>query len=151
MTTDPPAAFGTLLKRYRVAAGLTQEELAERSGLSVRGISDLERGRRSHPYHGTIRLLADTLGLTEEERSVLSATARPGAGATVPATTADPPSNLPNPVTSFIGREDDRRAVCQLLDSSEVRLINLTSPGEVGKTRLALRVAAEARRSYSDG
>ena len=39
--------FGDLLRRYRTAAGLTQEELAERAGLSTRGISDLERGARS--------------------------------------------------------------------------------------------------------
>ena len=43
--------------------GLTQEELAERSGLSARGISDLERGRRSRPYFETVRLLASALGL----------------------------------------------------------------------------------------
>src|SRR3954454_11800262 len=61
MATEPPTTFGDWLRRYRLAAGLTQELLAERAGLSVRGISDLERGRRSSPYYGTVRMIADAL------------------------------------------------------------------------------------------
>jgi transcriptional regulator with XRE-family HTH domain len=61
--------FGDLLRRHRLAAGLTQEELAERASLSRRGISDLERGARSHPYRETVRVLADALGLAGGERS----------------------------------------------------------------------------------
>ena len=52
MASAHPFTFGQLLKRYRTAAGLTQEALAERAGLSARGISDMERGLRRAPYHG---------------------------------------------------------------------------------------------------
>ena len=55
-------SFGDLLRRLRSAASLSQEELAERAGLSVRGISDLERGLRQAPRLETVRLLADALG-----------------------------------------------------------------------------------------
>src|SRR5258708_7489338 len=56
-------SFGPLLRRYREAAGLTQEELAVRASLSARGISDLERGRRQTPRLETVRLLAEALAL----------------------------------------------------------------------------------------
>ncbi len=49
--------FGVLLRRYRVSAGLTQEELAERAGVSTRGISDLERGAHGLPRRDTLQLL----------------------------------------------------------------------------------------------
>jgi transcriptional regulator with XRE-family HTH domain len=53
-----PQAFGALL--HRLAAGLSQAELAERAGLSARGISDLERGVRQAPYPATLRRLAES-------------------------------------------------------------------------------------------
>jgi DNA-binding XRE family transcriptional regulator len=63
-TTPVPGAkskqevrFGEVLRRYRVAAGLTQEALAERAAMSARGISDLERAARTHPYPATVRRL----------------------------------------------------------------------------------------------
>jgi transcriptional regulator with XRE-family HTH domain len=71
------SAFGVLLQRQRLSAGLSQEELAERSGLSRRGISDLERGRRLAPYLATVRRLADALHLSEAERTALLTAARP--------------------------------------------------------------------------
>jgi DNA-binding beta-propeller fold protein YncE/transcriptional regulator with XRE-family HTH domain len=61
--------FGTLLRHHRLAAGLTQEELAERAHLSARGISDLERGARSTPRKETVQLLANALALSDEERT----------------------------------------------------------------------------------
>ncbi|MDQ5818577.1 MAG: helix-turn-helix domain-containing protein, partial [Actinomycetota bacterium] len=67
-TRGQDAPFGAHLRRLRDAAGLTQEELAERASLTARGISDLERGRRRHPYPHTVRSLADALGLSEDER-----------------------------------------------------------------------------------
>src|SRR5579859_1515483 len=68
--TDGSASFGVLL-RYRLAAGLSQEELAERAGLSRRGLSDLERGARRTPYPATVRRLAEALGLAEADRAAL--------------------------------------------------------------------------------
>ena len=55
------SAFGTLLRRHRLSAGLSQEQLAERAGLSRRGIADLERGARRSPYPDTIERLAVAL------------------------------------------------------------------------------------------
>ena len=69
------ATFGDLLRRHRQAAGLTQEELAARTGLSVRGLSDLERGARAVPRKDTLRLLVEALGLAGAERAALVAAA----------------------------------------------------------------------------
>src|ERR1051326_2379709 len=71
MANEARLTFGELLRRYRAAAGLTQEELAERAGLSGRGIADLERGARAAPYPLTVRRLADGLRLGEHERAAL--------------------------------------------------------------------------------
>jgi predicted ATPase/class 3 adenylate cyclase/DNA-binding XRE family transcriptional regulator len=74
----PPSdvPFGDLLRQLRKAAGLTQAELAERAGLSERGLNDLERGARLTPRRDTIALLADALGLTGEQRAAFVAAAR---------------------------------------------------------------------------
>jgi transcriptional regulator with XRE-family HTH domain len=60
-TSEQGAPFGTQLRRLREAAGLTQEELASRSGLSAIAVSSLERGARKRPYPHTVRSLADAL------------------------------------------------------------------------------------------
>ncbi len=75
MATSQSTAFGTLLRRYRVRAGLTQEQLAERAGLSARAITALERGVNRAPQRDTFRLLVDALGLADEERAALEAAA----------------------------------------------------------------------------
>ncbi len=79
MDTDGPAgrkqvSFGALLKHYRVAAGLSQEALAERAGLSVRAVSAYERQLRQAPYRDTVRLLVQGLGLAAPEAAALEAT-----------------------------------------------------------------------------
>jgi len=76
--TAPAPSFGALLKRYRLAAGLTQEELAERAGLSVRAISDLERGLHRSPQKETVNLLADALRLKPDDRVALQGAGRVG-------------------------------------------------------------------------
>jgi class 3 adenylate cyclase len=73
MITEQVTEFGELLRRYRVAAGLSQEALAARAGLSARGISDLERGLRHAPQRQTLQLLAEALGLSAEQRATLEA------------------------------------------------------------------------------
>src|SRR5919205_261441 len=70
------AGVGTLLRRYREAAGLSQEELAERAGLSARGVSDLERVLRRTPYPATMRRLAAALALSADDRAILLAATR---------------------------------------------------------------------------
>jgi transcriptional regulator with XRE-family HTH domain len=71
MTTTSSSTFGALLRRRRLVAGLTQEELAERAGLSARGVQDLERGVRLAPRPETVRLLVDALQLSAEARDEL--------------------------------------------------------------------------------
>src|SRR5579859_5034876 len=68
--------FGDLLRRYRAAAGLTQEDLAERAGLSVQAIGALERGLRRRPHRDTLDLLAAALALSPEQRATFTAAAR---------------------------------------------------------------------------
>src|ERR671930_1282686 len=87
MAAPQALAFGELLKRYRVAAGLTQAQLAERAGLSERAISDLERGARRVPQRATLQLLAEALGLAGAEQGVLEA----AVVRTRPPTTAEGP------------------------------------------------------------
>jgi transcriptional regulator with XRE-family HTH domain len=74
MVGEQDLTFGSRLRGLREGAGLTQEELALRAGLSPRAISALERGERQRPYPHTVRTLAEALGLTEEERASLLAT-----------------------------------------------------------------------------
>ncbi|HEX4255286.1 MAG TPA: helix-turn-helix transcriptional regulator, partial [Streptosporangiaceae bacterium] len=59
---DDPAALGDRLRAHRRSAGISQQELAERSGLTVRMISNLESGRTRWPFPNSLRRLADALG-----------------------------------------------------------------------------------------
>ncbi len=138
--TSPP--FGDLLRRARLAAGLSQGALAKRAGLSERGVSDLERGARRHPRPETIGRLADALGLSPPARAAWSAAARDGSA---------PDAPWPRPLTSFIGRETEVAAIAALARRRDTRLITLSGPGGVGKTRLALRVAEAAAGSFPGG
>jgi transcriptional regulator with XRE-family HTH domain len=72
MADRPGDAFGALLKRHRLTAGLTQEEMAERAGISARAVSDLERGGGRTPRLETVGLLAAGLGLSAEQRRACS-------------------------------------------------------------------------------
>ena len=67
MSIQPSNPFGLLLRRHRLAAGLTQEALAERARLSVAAIYTLERGSRRAPRKETLALLAEALALTASE------------------------------------------------------------------------------------
>ena len=152
MATDERPTFGELLRRYRLAAGLTQETLAERAGLSVRGLSDLERGARRVPHPDTVRRLVQVLDLSDAERAVLRAVrdrhAAAGANAGG-AQRAPPPAALLAPPTSFVGRERELAEVRRLLGTA--RLLTLTGTGGIGKTRLALQVAGVTGPAFADG
>lgn len=145
------SSFGALLRRYREAAGLTQEELAGRAGLSARGISDLERGKRHTPRRDTVELLADALALPTHQRSLLAAAARPMAPRTPTVVATAPRHNLPAQLTPLLGREREAHWAADLLMRADARLLTLTGPGGVGKTRLALAVAEDLLGDFEDG
>lgn len=83
--------FAAMVQRWRHMANLTQEGLAERSGLSPRSIQNLERGRVSRPRRESVRLLADALGLTGADRTAFVHAARLG---------------TPTPITTWRGVTD---------------------------------------------
>jgi predicted ATPase/DNA-binding XRE family transcriptional regulator len=139
------AAFAAVLRRFRAAAGLTQEELAERAGLTAKAISALERGERRRPYPHTVRALAAALELDELDRASLVAAvplARRGRQPPVPAS-----GHTDESLTASVGRDVELAEVLELLARPDVRLLTVTGPGGVGKTHLALRAAAAARRT----
>ena len=148
--------FGELLRGFRMAAGLSQEELAERARLSAGAISTLERSARRAPQHQTLGLLAEGLRLDPESRAQLEAAAATGRrrGARARSPEDDAPvarQNLPNVLTSFRGRETEVERLDELMRSR--RAITLLGPGGVGKTRLALEAARHERtgRTFPDG
>ncbi len=147
-TSREPSSFGSLVRRLRVAAGLTQEQLAARAGLSPDTIALLERGKRHIPRAGTVRLLADALALGDAERAAFLAAARPEparAGAADSGTETEaalPLRYLATPATPLIDRADELASIVHRLTREDVRLLTLVGPAGVGKTRLALAAAA---------
>jgi predicted ATPase len=149
MLMEARQPFGSLLKRHRLTAGLTHERLAERSTVSVRAISDLERGVSRRPHPDTVALLAGALQLTPDQRAVFEAAAR--SPIVEKADIDHLPSNLPVQLASFVGREREVRALRGLLQRRDVRLVTLTGPGGSGKTRLSIQAATEMIDVFGDG
>lgn len=141
--------FGDLLRQHRNAARLTQEDLAEQAGLSVDTISLLERGEHRRPHRYTVQSLADALGLSQQDRIRFETAAR------MPAFRADAHgvhlTNVPSQLTPFIGRKREVEEVRHRLLHPDVRLLTLTGPGGVGKTRLGLQVAEQILDQFADG
>lgn len=137
-----PAPFGDLVRHFRIVAGLTQEELAARATISARAVSDLERGERRRPQRDTLRLLADALNLTDEERERFESAARSPTTDMPRLVPRDPPNNLPAAMTPLVGRERDLAAIVGLLGQPTTRLVTITGGGGVGKTRIALDAMA---------
>jgi predicted ATPase/transcriptional regulator with XRE-family HTH domain len=131
------------LRRHRITAGLTQEALAERAGLSLRGLSDLERGARRAPYRDTAERLAAALELDGAERAALLMATRRAGPRPIEHPVGPHLTAPPVPLSSFVGREREVAEVRRLL--GDTRLLTLVGAGGVGKTRLALAVAEEQR------
>ena len=121
-------SFGELLRRYRSAAGLTQEALAERARLSTRGISDLERGARQLPRRDTVQLLADALGLAPPDHVALEAAARRGA----------------EPALPFVGRARELSLLERHLAGQGPPVLLLAGEPGIGKSRLLQEAAQRA-------
>ncbi|HLV97387.1 MAG TPA: tetratricopeptide repeat protein [Ktedonobacterales bacterium] len=147
MSTLPSLSFGALLRRYRLAAGLTQEALAERARLSRGAIDTLERGARHTPRKETLALLAEALGLGDSERALLEAAARQNR---LPAFPLPEQSSLLQPGSSaawpLVGRARELTALERHLAGEGPPVLLLAGEPGIGKTRLlheAMRRAAE--------
>jgi tetratricopeptide (TPR) repeat protein/transcriptional regulator with XRE-family HTH domain len=150
--SSQPLSFASLLHGYRVAANLTQEELAERSGVSVRAISDLERGAKLRPQRATVEMLADGLELDDADRSALEASVptrtRPVSHYNV---TTDLPTGgflgaMPDdPMVAREAETEQIRAAIDAVKDGEGRLLLLLGEPGVGKTRLSQEATIIAR------
>jgi transcriptional regulator with XRE-family HTH domain len=136
---EPPVAFAGALRKLRTDARLTQEELAEAAGVSLRSVSDLERGRVTIPQKDTVRLLADALHLIGPARARFEAIARGRAVTDGAAATR----TLPYDIASFTGRE---RELQDLVDAANGagRVVSIHAIGGmagIGKTAFAVHAA----------
>ncbi|WP_405097507.1 helix-turn-helix domain-containing protein [Micromonospora sp. NBC_01412] len=136
--------LGTLLRRHRASAGLTQEKLAELAGVAVRTVRNLELGRVARPQRRTVEELADRLRLSEPDRSRLLSVARGGAE-------DDRAGSLPGDLADFAGRAEELRRLAGEAEaarrSGAVRVVVVSGPPGVGKTSLVVHSAyAQARR-----
>jgi transcriptional regulator with XRE-family HTH domain len=167
-----------LLRSLRERALQSQEQLAQRSGLSVRAIGAMEQGRVHNPRGESVRLLADALGLVGPERTRLEQAARPprasSAGPNLELREPEPglpepakgasvlralaPCQLPPDVTDFTGRSEEVRSLVDLLvgtaageSSSAVAVAAVAGKAGIGKTALAVHVAHQLRGYFPDG
>ena len=162
METTP---FGSVLREWRLRAGLTQEDLAGRSGLSPRAIRDLERGSARHPRLSTVRLLADALELTDQDRARLISAARPPATQAAPGAEGQdqhaaqaagrrPPAQLPSGLADFTGRFAPSAALTEALTAvnpGAVPVAVVVGPAGIGKSSLAAHVAHHVAERFPDG
>ena len=164
--------MGARLRRQRLLAGLTQEQLAAKSGLSVRAISDVERGRTRHPYPRSLELLAVALGLPADiaeewatslraEEAVESAEAEPTLAPYqqphLPAGPLEPvPRQLPAAIPYFTGRTEQidgifRMAAPSARPEGSTAISLIVGSAGIGKTTLAVHVAHQFTASFPDG
>jgi tetratricopeptide (TPR) repeat protein/transcriptional regulator with XRE-family HTH domain len=157
--------FGQWVRDYRLRLGITQEELAERTGMGVRTLRDIEASRVSRPRPATVRLLAKAFGLSEAdaERFRLMATSP----APVPPAQASPrlsdeegggrpvPAQLPLDLPGFVGRDRELAQLDTVLDAGDhggpIPVCVVSGTAGVGKTRLALHWAHQVARRFPDG
>jgi tetratricopeptide (TPR) repeat protein/transcriptional regulator with XRE-family HTH domain len=137
-------AIGGSLRAWRERALLTQEQLAERSGMSVRSIRRLESGAAARPRSSSVELLAAALGLSAAERALLTGAAPPPAPGVVP-------RQLPAPPPGLTGRAAELADLGQVADPASVVVTSIDGMAGVGKTALAVHVAHRLAHRYPDG
>ena len=143
------SGFDAVLRRERLRARLTQEELATRAAVGVRTVRDLERGRASRPQRTTVELLAAALGLAGSDREAFLAAARGQS-----TEDALPPTGFLRvlPTGELIGRDDDlAEMTAQLTAPDGPRGVTLVGLAGVGKTSLAFVAAHRAAPAYPGG
>lgn len=147
--------FGDIVRGHRRRLGLSQDELADRSGVSVRGIRKVESGEITAPRPITVRLLADAFGLTSADRDRFCAAAH-SQQADPPRHAWTPPAQLPADVTGFVGRVEALSQLDALLDgatrpATAVVITAITGMAGVGKTALVVHWAHRASNEFPDG
>ena len=149
--------FGATVRKLRVAASLTQAELAEQAGISERTVSDLERGLRATVYPATARQLAASLGVSSSDLpAFLSEARRRTDGAREPrdeigAIPGAHRARVPAPLTRLLGRESELAICLAMVRDPDLRLLTLVGPGGIGKTRLATEVATLVQDDFPGG
>lgn len=152
--------FGPLLRRTRRRSGLTQEDLAGASGLSVEGISLLERGVRRQPRRSTLQLLIQAMGLSEADADALrqaaeveedGETGETGETEVSSAPPRRPARELPAGPSALFGRGPDLAQLRAMVTQNPDQPIALAGLGGVGKSALALELAHERADDYPDG
>src|SRR5262249_36727461 len=155
------STFGAWLKQRRASLDLRQEELAEGINCSVVTVRKIEAGER-RPSRQIADLLADYFSIPDDERVAFLHYARQEPSTTLAVadgTASLSPwralyrqlSNVPAESSELIGREHEVAAVLDLLRREGIRLVTLTGPAGIGKTRLSLRVARELFADFEDG
>jgi predicted ATPase/transcriptional regulator with XRE-family HTH domain len=153
---DMPTSFGYWVRRRRKALDLTQAELARRVGAADVTIQKIEAEER-RPSSQIAELLAEQLDIPPAERSSFLQRARGELASDLPAdfpplrTLERRHTNLPAQPTALIGREQELAAIHEILGRADVRLLTLSGPGGIGKTRLALQAAAEVLQDFAHG
>jgi transcriptional regulator with XRE-family HTH domain len=151
---EAPVTFAGVLRRLRTSRRLTQEELAAAANLSIRAVSDLERGVATTPHRDTVRLLADALHLIGPERGEFEMAARgPAASQNVAPGIAAATRTLPRDVASFTGRRHELR---ELVDAAEdasgvVGIYAIGGMAGVGKTAFAVHAAHQLAQRFPAG
>jgi tetratricopeptide (TPR) repeat protein/transcriptional regulator with XRE-family HTH domain len=152
---EVPVTFAAVLRKLRTGVQLTQEELARAAKLSIRAVSDLERGVATTPHRDTVRLLADALQLIGPPRAEFEAAARGTAAAdqTLAPGVAAATRTLPRDVVSFTGRQRELR---ELIDTAEtaggpVGIYAVGGMAGVGKTAFAVHAAHQLATQFPAG
>lgn len=142
-------SFGNWLKQRRKRLDLTQEQLARQVTCAVSTIQKLESDERKPSEDFAVRL-AEVIGIEPAKWPAFIEMAR-GTRSLSKVEPFRPPTNLPAPYTPFIGRKAAVKHISKKLKDVDTRLITLTGPPGIGKTRLSLQVAGEVRDSFDHG
>jgi len=148
-------SLGDLLKYLRRREGLTQRELAIQVGYSDTQISRIEQNQRVPDDAMLNAQFIPALHLEREPRWTvrLLELARQTRTSVLPedeaAEKTEVQTNLPSLLTTFIGREKELSEIIQLI--GEHRLVTLTGPGGIGKTRLSIKVGSQILENYQNG
>ncbi len=152
-----PAPLAVLIRSRRTSARLTQEELAEKAGISVRTISDIERSLRQSVYRDTAERLAEALEVSDAEKDNFVSLARGRVEGYEPGSRLNRRTaplgrgHVPVPPTPLVGRDREMEILLGAFRDGLIRAITLIGPGGIGKTRLAAEAAIHAKNIFQDG